>query len=118
MLFRSKVRGLGPALIPIMDLFQAEDRVHRIGQADCVHIQYLLAKGTCDDFMWPLIESKLTVLNKVGLTSDSLKNTDVAETTMSKKQPDITDFLKDVRFDEDDDDDLLNSVMDNFDQCT
>ncbi|XP_039293290.1 SWI/SNF-related matrix-associated actin-dependent regulator of chromatin subfamily A-like protein 1 isoform X2 [Nilaparvata lugens] len=102
------------------DLFQAEDRVHRIGQVDSVHIQYLLAKGTCDDFMWPLIESKLTVLNKVGLTSDSLKDTaDVTETSVSKtKQPNITDFLKDVRFDDDEDDDLLNSVMDSFDQYT
>lgn len=53
------------------DLAQAEDRAHRIGQADCVVIKYLIAKGTADDYLWPLIHSKLEVLNKAGLSKDS-----------------------------------------------
>lgn len=55
---------------------QAEDRVHRIGQEDCVMVQYLVAKGTADDFIWPLVQSKLEVLSKAGLSKDSFSNVD------------------------------------------
>lgn len=55
-------------------LTQAEDRAHRIGQAEAVTIQYLLAKGTADDHIWPLIQSKLNVLNKAGLSKDNFKD--------------------------------------------
>lgn len=51
-------------------LTQAEDRVHRIGQEDSVVIQYLVAQGTADDFIWPLVQKKLNTLNKVGLSKD------------------------------------------------
>lgn len=33
-------------------LLQAEDRVHRIGQASSVSIHYLVARGTADDYLW------------------------------------------------------------------
>lgn len=55
-------------------LTQAEDRAHRIGQAETVTIQYLLAKGTADDHIWPLIQTKLNVLNKAGLSKDNFKD--------------------------------------------
>lgn len=42
-------------------LLQAEDRVHRIGQEREVKIVYLIASGTLDDLMWPLIGDKLEV---------------------------------------------------------
>jgi len=45
-------------------LLQAEDRVHRIGQKSNVTIQYLLAKGTLDDELWPLIQKKIEVLGE------------------------------------------------------
>ena len=40
-------------------LTQAEDRAHRIGQTDCVNIQYLVAKETADDVLWPMIQNKV-----------------------------------------------------------
>jgi len=39
-----------------------------------VTIQYLLAKGTADDHIWPLIQTKLSVLNKAGLSKDNFKD--------------------------------------------
>ena len=67
---------------------QAEDRVHRIGQTDSVVCQYLVARlvvkiiliscfmiafsrGTADDSLWPMIQKKLVVLNKAGLSKDN-----------------------------------------------
>ena len=52
-------------------LTQAEDRAHRIGQTDSVTVQYLVAKGTADDELWPMIQRKLDVLNKAGLSKDN-----------------------------------------------
>jgi SWI/SNF-related matrix-associated actin-dependent regulator 1 of chromatin subfamily A len=46
-------------------MLQAEDRVHRIGQANAVTITYLLGKDTLDDVIWPMINSKLQVLGKL-----------------------------------------------------
>ncbi|GFS00493.1 SWI/SNF-related matrix-associated actin-dependent regulator of chromatin subfamily A-like protein 1 [Elysia marginata] len=57
-------------------LVQAEDRAHRIGQKDSVSVQYLVAHGTADDYIWPLIQGKLDVLGKAGLTKDDFSNTD------------------------------------------
>ncbi|KAK0070107.1 SWI/SNF-matrix-actin-related regulator of chromatin subfamily A-like protein 1 [Biomphalaria pfeifferi] len=57
-------------------LVQAEDRVHRIGQEDSVCIQYLVAKGTADDYIWPLIQDKLNILSKVGLAKDDFSSAD------------------------------------------
>lgn len=58
----------------IQVLVQAEDRAHRIGQEDSVMVQYLVARKTADDHIWPLIQSKLEVLGKVGLSDDKLDN--------------------------------------------
>ena len=57
-------------------LCQAEDRVHRIGQHSSVVVQYLIAKNTADDFLWPKIRHKLDVLNKVGLDQEFSVNAD------------------------------------------
>lgn len=43
-------------------LLQAEDRAHRIGQKDCVLVQYLLAKKTIDETMWDTVRKKLHVV--------------------------------------------------------
>ncbi|KAG8198721.1 hypothetical protein JTE90_023489 [Oedothorax gibbosus] len=57
-------------------LTQAEDRTHRIGQENSVVVQYLVAKGTADDEIWPLVQRKLDILNKAGLSKDNFKSAD------------------------------------------
>uniref|UniRef100_A0A3B4EUD3 SWI/SNF-related matrix-associated actin-dependent regulator of chromatin subfamily A-like protein 1 n=1 Tax=Pundamilia nyererei TaxID=303518 RepID=A0A3B4EUD3_9CICH len=56
-------------------LIQAEDRVHRIGQTSSVNIHYLVAKGTADDHLWPMIQEKMNVLEQVGLSEANLSET-------------------------------------------
>ena len=51
-------------------LMQAEDRAHRIGQKDSVIVQYLLGKGTFDDYLWPMLVRKLSTLEQVGLAKN------------------------------------------------
>eukprot|EP00741_Cyanophora_paradoxa_P019818 tig00021168_g19126.t1 len=44
------------------DIFQAEDRIHRIGQeSHKVEIRYLVAQGTADDIMWHMLDKKIGV---------------------------------------------------------
>ncbi|XP_012215897.1 SWI/SNF-related matrix-associated actin-dependent regulator of chromatin subfamily A-like protein 1 [Linepithema humile] len=74
-------------------LCQAEDRVHRIGQNNEVLIQYLVAKDTADDYIWPLIQRKMNILNAVGLDQDfSIDNVDVNE-QKEIGQLDLTSFI-------------------------
>ncbi|XP_037345329.2 SWI/SNF-related matrix-associated actin-dependent regulator of chromatin subfamily A-like protein 1 [Pungitius pungitius] len=55
-------------------LVQAEDRVHRIGQTSNVNIHYLVAKGTADDHLWPMIQEKMNILEQVGLSESNLSD--------------------------------------------
>jgi len=73
-------------------LTQAEDRAHRIGQTDSVTVQYLVAKGTADDQLWPMIQKKLDVLNKAGLTKDNFQDSE-SKVLMDKAQKTIEDFF-------------------------
>ncbi|XP_005102138.1 SWI/SNF-related matrix-associated actin-dependent regulator of chromatin subfamily A-like protein 1 [Aplysia californica] len=73
-------------------LVQAEDRVHRIGQKDSVSVQYLVARGTADDEIWPLIQGKLDVLSKAGLTKDDFSDADTKRLE-SKDQQTILDLF-------------------------
>ncbi|XP_033228267.1 SWI/SNF-related matrix-associated actin-dependent regulator of chromatin subfamily A-like protein 1 isoform X2 [Belonocnema kinseyi] len=72
-------------------LVQAEDRVHRIGQERGVVIQYLLAKNTADDYLWPKIQHKIDILNKVGLEQDFEVNT---QDVSAQKPPEDSDQKK------------------------
>ncbi|OWF39059.1 SWI/SNF-related matrix-associated actin-dependent regulator of chromatin subfamily A-like protein 1 [Mizuhopecten yessoensis] len=74
-------------------LVQAEDRVHRIGQQDMVTIQYLVSQGTADDHIWPLVQKKLDVLNRAGLSKDNFSEADTTHARDSK-QKDLTDFFE------------------------
>lgn len=46
-------------------LLQAEDRAHRIGQSSTVVIHYLVAQGTLDDRVYPMLTEKLKALDTV-----------------------------------------------------
>ncbi|XP_069988944.1 SWI/SNF-related matrix-associated actin-dependent regulator of chromatin subfamily A-like protein 1 [Penaeus vannamei] len=88
-------------------LVQAEDRAHRIGQEDCVMVQYLVAQGTADDYIWPLVQSKLEVLGKAGLSKDNFSS---AESTRQKEseQESILKYFSEVGDDCFSDDDLTD----------
>ncbi|XP_028598388.2 SWI/SNF-related matrix-associated actin-dependent regulator of chromatin subfamily A-like protein 1 isoform X2 [Podarcis muralis] len=56
-------------------LIQAEDRAHRIGQTNSVDVHYLVAKGTADDYLWPMIQEKIRVLGEAGLSEAKFSET-------------------------------------------
>lgn len=75
-------------------LIQAEDRAHRIGQTDCVNVHYLLARGTTDDRIWPLILQKLSTLEKVGLGKNDFGT--MTQIEHDPAQPTIEKFFKPI----------------------
>ena len=44
-------------------LEQCEDRAHRIGQKDVVHVHYLVAAGSLDDWVWSALSKKVDWLD-------------------------------------------------------
>ncbi|XP_030808672.1 SWI/SNF-related matrix-associated actin-dependent regulator of chromatin subfamily A-like protein 1 [Camarhynchus parvulus] len=92
-------------------LIQAEDRAHRIGQTSSVNVHYLVAKGTADDYLWPMIQEKIKVLGEAGLSETNFSET--AESTnyypkTDPKQKTIFDlFQKTFSESRDDADDVL-----------
>ncbi|XP_023786973.1 SWI/SNF-related matrix-associated actin-dependent regulator of chromatin subfamily A-like protein 1 isoform X4 [Cyanistes caeruleus] len=92
-------------------LIQAEDRAHRIGQTSSVNVHYLVAKGTADDYLWPMIQEKIKVLGEAGLSETNFSET--AESTNYFPKPDpkqktIYDlFQKTFSESRDDADDIL-----------
>ncbi|XP_019409998.1 PREDICTED: SWI/SNF-related matrix-associated actin-dependent regulator of chromatin subfamily A-like protein 1 isoform X1 [Crocodylus porosus] len=68
-------------------LIQAEDRVHRIGQTSSVSIHYLVAKGTADDFLWPMIQEKIKVLGAAGLSEANFSEMTEATNYFIKQDP-------------------------------
>lgn len=93
-------------------LTQAEDRAHRIGQDDSVLIQYLVARGTADDHLWPLIQDKLDVLNKAGLSKDNFLDTETSVLKNSGKQPSILNYFSEISLL---DDELANDMLASID---
>nr|XP_030708513.1 SWI/SNF-related matrix-associated actin-dependent regulator of chromatin subfamily A-like protein 1 isoform X3 [Globicephala melas] len=77
-------------------LMQAEDRVHRIGQSSSVGIHYLVARGTADDYLWPLIQEKIKVLGEAGLSETNFSEMTEAADYFYKdpKQQKIYDFFQ------------------------
>lgn len=74
-------------------LTQAEDRVHRIGQQNCVVIQYLVAQRTADDYIWPLVRTKLDTLGKAGLSKDNFYDVDLKDLQHDLQQPTLENFF-------------------------
>ncbi|KAM8856739.1 SWI/SNF-related matrix-associated actin-dependent regulator of chromatin subfamily A-like protein 1 isoform 1-T1 [Spinachia spinachia] len=77
-------------------LVQAEDRVHRIGQTSNVNIHYLVAKGTADDHLWPMIQEKMNILEQVGLSESNLSDKAVTASFHSRdtNQRDIMEMFQ------------------------
>lgn len=63
------------------DCCQAEDRAHRNGQKNAVLCRYLLGKGTIDEYMYQVIQTKKEISNDVTGTDDV-----VEESTISKEE--------------------------------
>ncbi|THD25197.1 SWI:SNF matrix associated [Fasciola hepatica] len=91
-------------------LVQAEDRVYRIGQKDSVVVRYLIAEGTVDDYIWPLIERKLQVLSSAGLNRETFRTADT--TRLGPAQPEQQSILDFVEHTFVDDTDLGNIPVD------
>lgn len=79
--------------------FQAEDRAHRVGQKNPVFIQYILARDTADDLIWPKILAKIDIIDSLKLTDQKL--TDVKKKGYNidemKSQTKITSFFSVVQ---------------------
>ncbi|PAA94428.1 hypothetical protein BOX15_Mlig016051g1 [Macrostomum lignano] len=76
-------------------LLQAEDRAYRIGQQNSVCVHYLVAQGTADDHLWPLVQRKLAVLGSAGLNRETFRDAETAYLHLSAdKQACITDFYQ------------------------
>ncbi|XP_054979212.1 SWI/SNF-related matrix-associated actin-dependent regulator of chromatin subfamily A-like protein 1 isoform X2 [Sorex araneus] len=97
-------------------LIQAEDRVHRIGQSSSVSVHYLVARGTADDYLWPLIQEKIRVLGEAGLSEASFSEMTEATDYLCKdpKQQKIYDLLQ-KSFEEDGSDLELLQAAESFD---
>ncbi|KAF6362206.1 SWI/SNF related, matrix associated, actin dependent regulator of chromatin, subfamily a like 1 [Rhinolophus ferrumequinum] len=97
-------------------LMQAEDRVHRIGQLSSVGIHYLVARGTADDYIWPLIQEKMKVLGEAGVSEGNFS--EMTETTdyvhKDPKQQAIYDLFQ-KSFEEDGNDKLFLEAAESFD---
>ncbi|KAL0985684.1 hypothetical protein UPYG_G00160460 [Umbra pygmaea] len=93
-------------------LIQAEDRVHRIGQTCNVDIHYLVAKGTADDYLWPMIQEKMNVLEQVGLSESNFSENAESASFHSKdsQQRKITEMFQ-RSFTEDGVDDMDEDLL-------
>ncbi|OAG30158.1 SWI/SNF-related matrix-associated actin-dependent regulator of chromatin subfamily A-like protein 1 [Nematocida displodere] len=66
------------------DIFQAENRVHRIGQQKKVEVYYLIGSWS-DHGMWLKMLSKEKTLKNIGVSDIALKNIETAEFTPGQK---------------------------------
>ncbi|XP_053295798.1 SWI/SNF-related matrix-associated actin-dependent regulator of chromatin subfamily A-like protein 1 [Pleuronectes platessa] len=101
-------------------LIQAEDRVHRIGQTKSVNIHYLVAKGTADDHLWPMIQGKMNVLQQVGLSESNFSDNAVSASFHSKdpKQRSIMEmFQRSFTAEDDMDEAMLLEAADDWDNA-
>ncbi|XP_018596903.1 SWI/SNF-related matrix-associated actin-dependent regulator of chromatin subfamily A-like protein 1 isoform X1 [Scleropages formosus] len=101
-------------------LIQAEDRVHRIGQTSNVDIHYLVARGTADDYLWPLIQEKMDVLKQAGLSESNLMESAESASFRSKEpeQRTITEMFQTSFTEENDvDEDTLLKAASEWEEC-
>lgn len=78
-------------------LFQGEDRAHRIGRVGNVHVFYYIAEKSLDDVQWPLLERKLKVVTQSldgKKKSINTVNSTVKKGTAVNAQKTIDSFFK------------------------
>ncbi|CAD5214209.1 unnamed protein product [Bursaphelenchus okinawaensis] len=75
-------------------LIQAEDRAHRVGQQDSVFVQYILARGSADETIWPMIESKLNVLQGVNLNQENFGDMKSSKMFVDKEKARIDEYFE------------------------
>lgn len=69
------------------DLLQAEDRAHRIGQRDSVHVQYLHLQDSVDDIVWGSIKNKLGNIGRfLDGDNDGYNRMDAASTAVNRRK--------------------------------
>ncbi|XP_072020208.1 DNA annealing helicase and endonuclease ZRANB3-like [Amphiura filiformis] len=68
-------------------LEQCEDRAHRIGQINSIHVHYLVARGTMDEWIWSALS------RKVGVLSSAL-NGRIQQLKMEEGGEEYADLLK------------------------
>ncbi|CAG9765867.1 unnamed protein product [Ceutorhynchus assimilis] len=99
-------------------LSQAEARVHRIGQENAVLVQYLLADGTADDHIWPLLQEKQRILQEMGLTKESFTGVyEKYQDARQKADGSIMNYFKTISEDSEnklDDDSILDDGLDDI----
>eukprot|EP01133_Synstelium_polycarpum_P018237 gene18237-21819_t len=96
-------------------LRQAEDRVHRIGQREDVHIHYLIGKNTLDDRIWPIICNKLEVLGETLDGQEEIlhtKHLDLRGTLSNESIEEYLDRKAEMAIDVDDDEQLFSLIGD------
>ena len=71
-------------------LQQAEDRAHRIGQRNSVLVQYLLADGSLDDWMWRTVERKLVVTGSALNGHDASASSSFAQDAGEASRPAVS----------------------------
>lgn len=64
------------------DCCQAEDRAHRNGQKNAVTCTYMLGKGTIDEYMYNLIQTKKDIANGVTGTIDNVEEKQESKSEM------------------------------------
>nr|XP_022309612.1 SWI/SNF-related matrix-associated actin-dependent regulator of chromatin subfamily A-like protein 1 [Crassostrea virginica] len=64
-----------------------------MGQRDMVNVHYLVAKGTANDHLWPLVQKKLEVLSKAGLSKEDFSSADT-KTMKDSRQSDLMQFFE------------------------
>lgn len=74
-------------------MLQAEDRIHRIGQVDSVDIHYLVMSNTVDQYVWPQLLKKLTVLENLGIGTNELKHMR-GTPVEAQRQGRLNDFIR------------------------
>ena len=70
-------------------IFQAEDRIHRLGQrSKTVKLLYIMTRGGSDEFMWDILQRKVAIMEStVGVAADQRANSGKFATSEKGNDP-------------------------------